>query len=502
MGDLPDVADIYTTVGGQFEGSVGEASIMVKLVDRSSRTVTQEQAMNLAREMLSDLSHLRISINPVERMGGSGTRSAPIQYNVRGNDLAEMNAFASEMIANVEEIAGIVDVDTTSESGKPEVSLEINRNRAADLQVSVEDLGKVVRTLIGGQKVSTFEEQGESIDVRLRLVGTQRDRPTEILSLPVRSKTGELLDLRNLVAVEQTTGAVTIDRQDRQRQITVLANLEGQKPLGEAMEDIRQIEAKVGLPAGVKAVFTGSAERMEESFASILFSLFLAILLTYMILSAQFESFLHPLTIMLSLPLSIGGALGALALTGRTLNIFSMIGMVMLMGLVTKNAILLVDYTNLLRSRGMSKDDALLHAGPVRLRPILMTAFSTIAGMIPIAIGLGEGAESRAPMGVCVVGGMLTSTLLTLVVIPVMYSVADDFRNLIPAMFQWLRPRRSVRAPIGDADENSGRDREDLRHDHAGKPHIVIAGANGDENANGQSKKGDLAANVTIVTGK
>jgi HAE1 family hydrophobic/amphiphilic exporter-1 len=192
------------------------------------------------------------------------------------------------------------------------------------------------------------------------------------------------------------------------------------------VEDLRGLENEIGLPAGVTSAFTGAGELMAESFASIGFSMALAIVLIYMVLAAQFESLIHPFTVMLSLPLSIVGALGLLAITGRTLSIFSMIGMIMLMGLVTKNAILLVDYTNLLRSSGMNKDEALMTAGPVRLRPILMTAFSTIAGMLPVAIGLGSGAESRAPMGTAIVGGMLTSTVLTLVVIPVMYSVVDD----------------------------------------------------------------------------
>ena len=184
---------------------------------------------------------------------------------------------------------------------------------------------------------------------------------------------------------------------------------------------------------------------MAETFANIVFCLFLAVVLTYMVLAAQFESFLHPFTIMLSLPLSIGGAFGGLWLTGRTLNIFSMIGMVMLMGLVTKNAILLVDYTNLLRREGMDNDEALLRAGPVRLRPILMTAMSTIAGMLPVAAGLGDGAESRAPMGACVVGGMITSTMLTLVVIPVVYSLVDDTRGWIPSLIRLLTSIRFKR---------------------------------------------------------
>ena len=215
------------------------------------------------------------------------------------------------------------------------------------------------------------------------------------------------------------------------------------------MSDVKRIEDELRFPAGVSGTFTGSGDLMKESFESINFSLFLAVVLIYMILASQFESFIHPLTIMLSLPLSVGGALGALALTGRTLNIFSMIGMIMLMGLVTKNAILLVDYTGRLRSRGMEKTEAILTAGPIRLRPILMTAFSTIAGMLPIAIGLGAGAETRAPMGTCVVGGLVTSTLLTLVVVPVVYSLLDDLGDWLLGVFK----RRGVESsPQTDTD--------------------------------------------------
>jgi HAE1 family hydrophobic/amphiphilic exporter-1 len=231
------------------------------------------------------------------------------------------------------------------------------------------------------------------------------------------------------------------------RQVTVLANLQTSKPLGEALADVGKMEREIGLPGGVESAFTGAGDTMAESFASIGFSMLLAVVLIYMVLAAQFESLVHPFTVMLSLPLSIVGALGLLALTGRTLNIFTLIGMIMLMGLVTKNAILLVDYTNLLRTQGMSKTAALLKAGPVRLRPILMTAFSTIAGMIPVAIGFGAGAETRAPMGTAIVGGMLTSTILTLVVVPAVYSVMDD-------LAVWLR-RLVVGRPSFAAEEET-----------------------------------------------
>jgi HAE1 family hydrophobic/amphiphilic exporter-1 len=391
----------------------------------------------MAREQLADLTHLKISVELIPRVSGGGFRSAPLQYNLRGTDLESLESLSNQVIDQLSKIPGIVDVNSTYDPQKPEVAIDIDRERAADVGVSFEKLGKTVRTLIGGEEVTTFEEGGETYDVRVRLVEKDRDRSDAIYLLPVESRLG-LVELRSLVDVEEGTGPVQIDRQDRQRQITVMANLETTKPLAAAIADLTQIEQELELPAGVTTAFTGFADLMAESFASINFSLMLAIVLIYMILAAQFESFVHPFTIMLSLPLSVCGALGGLALTGRTLNIFSMIGMIMLMGLVTKNAILLVDYTNQLRSRGFGKTDALLRAGPVRLRPILMTAFSTIAGMSPLVLGLGAGAETRAPMGTCVVGGMITSTLLTLIVVPVMYSVLDDvgvwFKRRLPGV--------------------------------------------------------------------
>lgn len=450
--DLPAVQDIYTTIGGQYEGAVTVAQIMVQMVPEDQRDVSQLELMGMARFRLADLAHLRMSIDPVNRMGGGGYRTAPIQYNLRGDDLEKIESIAGDMVEKLQSVPGFVDVNSTAQSGKPEIAIDIDRDRASDLGVKVHDLGKAVNSLVGGQAVSTFEADGKSYDVRVRLVGSQRERSKALNSLPIRRRDGMLTQLQNIASVRETFGPTTIEREGRQRQVTVLANLESSKPLGEAMTDVQQFAAQQGFPQDVQGVFTGSAEMMEETFANIIFCLFLAVALTYMVLAAQFESFLHPFTIMLSLPLSIGGAFGGLWVTGQTLNIFSMIGMVMLMGLVTKNAILLVDYTNLLRREGMEKDQALLTAGPVRLRPILMTALSTIAGMVPVAAGLGAGSESRAPMGACVVGGMLTSTMLTLVVIPVVYSLIDDTRGWIPAIAVWfrsrLRPSRKMNAAV------------------------------------------------------
>ncbi len=459
LAQLPGVTDTFTTIGAGMEGRVNVASVLTQLVPKAERELSQQDIMAMARTRLADLTHLKLSVEQVSRVGGGGFRSAPLQYNVRGINLEKLVGLSDKMAASIGQVPGIVDVNSTYDSGKPEVDVIIDRQKAADQGVSVQDLGNAIRALIGGEEVTTFEEGGESYDVRIRLAETDRDRPDAILSVPVRTADKSLVELRNFVEIQQATGPVQIDRQDRLRQITILANLEKWKRLGSALEDVRSIEGDVGLPSGVTSAFTGFGDIMAESFASINFSLMLAVILIYMVLAAQFESLIHPFTIMLSLPLSIVGALGLLAVTGRTMSIFSMIGMIMLMGLVTKNAILLVDYTNLLRRQGMDKTDALLRAGPVRLRPILMTALSTMAGMTPVALGLGAGAESRAPMGTAIVGGLFTSTILTLVVIPVVYSLMDDLaawgRRLVFGARAVPVAETPAPAPIG----GDGRDR-------------------------------------------
>ncbi len=432
---LPGVRDTFTTVGAGMEGRVNVATMLTRLVPKAQRNVSQQEIMRMARRRLAVLSHLKTSVEEVPRVSGGGFRAAPVQYNVRGPDLHQLVELSEAVAARMGETPGIVDIYSTYDSGKPEVKVEIDREKAADLGVSVEDLGAAIRPLIGGQEVSTFEENGETYDVRVRVVEGERQHARDVLSVPVRTRSGKFVALRNLVDVREGTGPVQIDRQDRTRQVTLMANLNEGKPLGAALSDIQAIEDDIQLPDGVRSAFTGAGDLMGESFAAIGFSMMLAVVLIYMVLAAQFESLIHPLTVMLSLPLSVVGALGLLWLTGRTLNIFSMIGMIMLMGLVTKNAILLVDYTNLLRRQGMTQRDALLKAGPVRLRPILMTAFSTVAGMIPVAIGLGSGAETRSPMGTAIVGGMLTSTLLTLIVVPVVYSLMDDMAGWVGGWF-------------------------------------------------------------------
>jgi HAE1 family hydrophobic/amphiphilic exporter-1 len=261
----------------------------------------------------------------------------------------------------------------------------------------------------------------------VRLNPADRDSIDGLQRITVRARDGKLVELANIVQVEEGVGPSVINRTDRQRAVTIFASLEG-KPLGQATAELDAISDRI-LPPDYVPKHLGVADIMEESFIYLMFALVLGIIMAYMILASQFESFIHPVTVLLSMPLSFIGAFGALFLTGKTLNIFSFIGLILLMGLVKKNAILLVDYTNVLRGRGMPRREAILQAGPVRMRPILMTTFAMIFGMLPIALGVGEGAEARAPMGIAVIGGLFTSLVLTLVVVPSAYDIFDDWQE-------------------------------------------------------------------------
>jgi HAE1 family hydrophobic/amphiphilic exporter-1 len=294
-----------------------------------------------------------------------------------------------------------------------------------------------------------MSQDGNAYDIRVRLPVHERSRVETLSNLKVRSTSGALVDLSNLVRSERGVGPSRIDRESRQRQVTVLAGLDG-IALGDAQKIVNEVAGRV-VPGHLTAEYSGDAQIMEESFGHMISALLLAVMLVYMILAVQFDSFLQPLTIMISLPLSVVGAFGALALTGMTLSIFSMIGIIMLMGLVTKNAILLVDFTNQLRGQGKSVHDALVQAGVLRLRPILMTALSMIFGMLPVALAFSEGGEVRAPMAVCVIGGMITSTVLTLAVVPVVYSLMARVPG--PGLLSRLRRifRRASTTPAAES---------------------------------------------------
>jgi HAE1 family hydrophobic/amphiphilic exporter-1 len=423
---LPEVKSIFALMGaGGFTSVTNKGFMFVQLTDSTKRKRKQAEIMSFLRKELNRISGVVAYVEDITAMGSGGMgRNAPLQFRIKGPDLTQLGDISTKIVARLRTITGIVGVGSDMELTKPEVRVYIDRDKAGDLGVDVKTIASAISTLIGGKEVSEFRVGGNSYDVRVRLIPEQRSMFQDVNSLLVRNTAGELIRLSNVVDVREEIGPDVINRLDRQRSINIFADLEG-KTLGEVVEQTRKIVEET-LPPGYSIEFGGQAETMAETFQSIIFAFLLTIVITYMVLASQFESFIHPFTIMLALPLTVIGALGFLFITRNSINLMSLIGMLMLIGLVVKNSILLVDYTNTLRTQGMEMKAAILEAGPVRLRPILMTAISTIVGVLPVALGLGAGSESRAPMAIAVAGGMTSSTILTLLVVPVAYSMIDD----------------------------------------------------------------------------
>ena len=427
MKELPEVKSVFYVQG--YGGYANRALMMLNLKPKAERKRNQEELKKIARIKLRQIPGLKVSAEDISVIGG-GQRQVPIQYSIRGQDLPALQNYAKQITAEFSKLPGIVDVDTSLEVGKPEFKVYIDRDRAANLGVDVATVAEAINLLISGElDIARYkdEQKGKRYDLRVRLNPQDRESVGGLQRISVRARDGRLVELGNVVNVEEGTGPSVINRVDRQRAITIFASLEG-KPLGQAKDELDSIADKI-LPSDYLPKYQGMADTMQESFGYLLFALMLGIIMAYMILAAQFESFVHPITVLLSLPLSFVGAFGALFITGKTLNVFSFIGLILLMGLVKKNAILLVDYTNVLRGRGMSRREAILQAGPVRMRPILMTTFAMVFGMLPIALGVGEGAETRSPMGISVIGGLLTSLVLTLIVVPSAYDIFDDWQE-------------------------------------------------------------------------
>ncbi len=428
----PDVAGVFAAVGGGGGGFGGrgpnQGMYFGILRDREERQRSSQEIIAAARANLSTIPGRRISlIDPNMMMGSSGGQFAVM---LSGSlSLIELDRLADQMIAELEKRGGLVDLDKSLKLGLPELRVVPDREKAAALGVDAATLAQVVQVMIGGLDVGVFKEGGRRYDIRMRLDAASRNTPESIEKLYVRAASGEVVELRNLVAIEKGAAPSAITRTNRQRSVSIYGSLDG-KTLGTAIQDAVEVAEQI-LPEGVTLGLSGQAEAMAESTAQFGLAMGLGILAIYMVLAAQFESLVHPLTVMLAVPLAMVGALGGLLLAGMTLSIFSLIGIILLFGLVTKNSILLVDYANQLRAEGMDKVEAMRTAAPVRMRPVLMTALSMIFGVLPAALGLGPGAETRAPMAVATAAGMLSSMLLTLIVIPVFYVVLDDAAEAI-----------------------------------------------------------------------
>jgi HAE1 family hydrophobic/amphiphilic exporter-1 len=446
---LPGVAHLLTLVGSTVGESVTRASIVVKLQEYDHRTISQQEIMALAREKVSAFKQLRVSVDNILPVSNSGVQNVDIAYNLRGPDLHVLQEFAEKLKARARQLDGIVDVDSTFEGGNPELQVHLDRRKSSDLGIEAADIASTLRIMVAGEKVTTYREGDELYDVRLRLTPESRNRLNVISGVTVPSETVGQVRLDNVVNIIPGAGPVQIDRQERQRQITMTANLKG-KGMGDALTEIGAEVEKLGLPLGYSTGVTGMGKMFAEMMDSFKLAFLLSIIGMYMVLAAQFESFLHPITIMLSLPLAVPFALLSLWLTGQFLAIFSILGVMLLFGIVKKNSILQVDHTINLRARGVPRDEAILQANRERLRPILMTTLALVAGMFPVLIGQGPAAESHRGIAIVIIGGQSMCLLLTLLVTPVAYSLFDDLETRLirlPAAFRTLAEKLRLRRP-------------------------------------------------------
>ena len=443
---LPGVETLFSTIGvqGQNVTNVTDASIYVGLTHLSKRKETQQQIMQMAREAMRRFPDLRVSAQQISLISGGGFRQTPFNLIIRGPELERLDQYAQRVIAKLRHVPGMVDLDTSLASRRPEVRVEIDRRKASDLGVRVAAIASSLRTMVGGEKVSTYREGDEQYNVRLRLLQDYRNSPQVISQVMVPGARGSLVRLNNVTDFSTGKAPGQIDRYKRERQITVVANL-FEIPLVEAMTRANAAVRELGLLPGYSTSYFGQGKFIGEAAQNFLLALVLSLCFIYMVLASQFESFVHPITIMLSLPLCLPFALLTLAVTGQSLNLNSIIGIFLLMGVVKKNSILQVDYTNTLRERGLDRFQAIIEANHARLRPILMTTLSIVFGMIPIAFGRGDGAAGRASMATVVIGGQMLSLLLTLVATPVFYSLFDDLGK--PG---WVRGLAKAPATVWD----------------------------------------------------
>jgi HAE1 family hydrophobic/amphiphilic exporter-1 len=424
----PDVYSYFVTIGLGDIGQVNAGDVIVRLQEKTQRKLSQQEIMGQLRREINQIPGIQAFIAPVSFI--SSLRSEPLQFIIRGPDLQRINQLSDEMVARLGSIEGIAKLDKDLKLDLPQINLTIDRERAAQLGISAEDVALTLNAMTGGVDIAEFKDQSQRYKIRLQTESSQRVSASDLKRLYVKNKLGDLVRLDTLVKLEEGLGPAVITRRDRQYGGFIYGSLET-LPLGAATDAVRKIGGEI-LPAGYSIAFTGQAEEFAKTGGYVLFAFGMALIMIYMVLASQFNSLLQPLVVMVAQPLAIIGGVAALWIasfwTEATLNIFSMIGMILLMGLVAKNSILLVDLTNQYRAQGKSVDDALSEACPHRMRPVLITSLTVIAAMTPAVIGLGPGVESNRPLALVVVGGMISSTLLTLIVVPAVYSLVENWR--------------------------------------------------------------------------
>jgi len=433
-----EVLQVYVAIGG-FGGGASDANttmMFVTLKDKKARgkdaasgkILSQQEFMQVARTELSKITDVRPVLMDLSQQGFSGGRGYPIEFTILGSDWDKLAKYTQDMMKEMEKSGLMVDVDSNYLLGMPEIQVKPDRMAAAAAGVSVSSIGTTVNALIGGVKVGEFPQGGHRYDIKVKLLSSGNPMD-EIKTLNVANGVGNLIALPRVTKEVQTSSLQAISRSNRQRAITVTANMKPGVSQQAAMAYV-ETAAKKMLEPGYMIDQGGSSKTFKESFQSLIFALVLGLIIAYMVLASQFNSFIDPVTILMALPFSFSGAFFALLVTGQSLNMYSMIGLLLLMGIVKKNSILLIEFTNTVRDRGtQGADNALIEACPVRLRPILMTSIATIAAAIPSATATGAGSETMRPMAICLIGGVIVSTALTLFVVPVVYSLVDRFRK-------------------------------------------------------------------------
>jgi HAE1 family hydrophobic/amphiphilic exporter-1 len=426
---IPEVNDIFASVGGGGGGggaNTRNAQIAVQLAEHKERHRTVFEVISEFRRLTRGIpdAQIRASVqNPLAGGGGS-----PISIRIQGDDLKTLEDIAGRVEEVVRSTPGTVDVQNSASQRDPEVRAVLDRDRLADLRVSAAAAAQALRTSVGGVVVTQLRPEGsDQLDVRVIASDSERNDVGAIGGIPLLSDNGAVVRLDQVASITNDSGPARIERSDRQRRVDVTGNVSG-RSLGDVSRDIQATLRNMPTPEGYRWIMAGQVQQMEASTITLLSTLILSVLLIYMLMVALFESWLTPLAIMFSLPVALVGAFTGLWISGNTFNIFSLIGMIMLMGLVGKNAILLIDYTNTLRQRGYERTEALLEAGQTRLRPIVMTTCTVIFAMLPLALKLEPGGETRAPMAMVIIGGVLSSTMLTLVLVPGVYTMLDDLK--------------------------------------------------------------------------
>lgn len=442
INERPEVKRAFAVVGGFGGSGVNSGIMFITLVPPEERGLSQQEFAAVMRKELNGYPGLRAVVQDLSQSGFGGHRGFPIEFAVQGPEFEELVEHSDAVMAKLRDSGLVVDLDRNYELGMPELRIRPDRARAADLGVSIEEVANTISALVGGVRVGKYSSGGRRVDVRLKLLADQRSRPDDVGRLRVRGRGGELIPLSSLVRTEEMPTLQGITRRDRERAITHYANVAPGTSQDKAAAFVAELAKD--MPPGYRLVPVGQSVQFQESMQGLVFALLLGIVVSFMILASQFNSLLHPITVLTILPLSLAGAGFALLAAGYSLNVFSMIGLLLLMGIAKKNSIILVDYANQLRREGADSLAAMTRAGPVRLRPILMTSTATIMAAVPAALALGPGGEIRAPMAIAVIGGIAVSTALSLFVVPAFYVVSDRGVERIRGL-RWfgLRPARA-----------------------------------------------------------